>query len=522
MENFKKLGISDHCLYYLKRKGFKKPTKIQEITIPVLMKDNKDILAQAQTGTGKTAAFGLPLIEKVKNSGNIEALIIAPTRELVLQVCDEINSFSFKKDISIIPIYGGQSIDIQLKKLKKGASIVVGTPGRILDHLKRKTLDIGRIKYFILDEADEMLNMGFIEDIKEIFTYTPKDKRVLLFSATMPKKIKNLAIRYMKDPEFLKAENQITTDLTEQIYYEVDQFQKFDALCRLLDMNENFYGLVFCQTKIEVDKIANKLAISGYNAEALHGNLSQAQREKTLDLFRKKRVKILVATDVAARGIDINNLTHVINFSVPQNPEIYIHRIGRTGRAGKKGVAVTFVTQQEIGKMEIIKRKVNVEIKKKKFPGMKEIFHNRKNKINKEIKKYFNISNDFFKSWAEELIESNDDPVNVVKALLMKNFNNIFDEKKYSDLKKSSGNTKKKVRLFFSKGKNDGISRSKLINFISSKANISKKLIEKVDVFDNFSFITVPKIEAEIIIYTFKNIKNKKKPLVERAKSKIY
>ena len=363
MEEFLRLGISKKNLYQLKKKGFKKPTKIQKLTIPVLMDEKVDLIAQAQTGTGKTAAFGLPLLEKIKKNNKIQALILTPTRELAIQVCKEINSFSKDKNLLIIPVYGGQSIQLQFKKLKKNPSIVVGTPGRILDHLKRRNLNINEIKYFILDEADEMLNMGFIDDIEEILDYTPKRKRIFLFSATIPKRIKILAKKYMKNYKFIKANPKITTELTEQYFYKVKNRDKFKTLCKIIGKSENFYGLIFCHTKVEVKKINDKLINKGFNAGCLHGDLSQFQREKILNKFRKKFINILVATNVAARGIDIFNLTYVINYSLPQNPEIYIHRIGRTGRAGKRGIAITFVDNSELSKIEAFKKVSNSNIK---------------------------------------------------------------------------------------------------------------------------------------------------------------
>ena len=445
MENFKKLGLSEKNLYALSRKGFKKPTKIQELTIPVLLKENIDIIAQAQTGTGKTAAFGLPLIENIEDNGQIQALILAPTRELVLQVCDEINSLKGKKQLSIIPVYGGQSIDIQFKKLKKNVSVVVGTPGRILDHLKRKTLNISKIKYFILDEADEMLNMGFIDDIETIFNYSPKDKRVLLFSATMPERIKNLAANYMKKYKFIKASPKITTNLTEQIYYEVNERDKLELLCRIIDMNENFYSLIFCQTKVEVDKLANELINRGYSAEPLHGNLSQAQRERTLKKFRKKIINILVATDVAARGIDITDLTHVINYSVPQNPEIYIHRIGRTGRAGKNGKSITFVTRAEFRKFNFIKKINRCNIKKGNLPDLSQISEIKKNSINEKVLKNLKNYDKFFRNWARELL-INGDFEDILSSLLMVAFSKDF----YFNNNRNDNQTKK-VRKIINK-----------------------------------------------------------------------
>ena len=323
LEKFRILGLSENTLHALAKKGFEEPTPIQQKTIPILLKGEVDIIGQAQTGTGKTAAFGLPILEGIKEkSKNVQALILVPTRELAIQVSEELNSFKGEKRLQIVPIYGGQSIEEQLRRLKKGVDVVVGTPGRILDHLKRKSLKLESIAYLVLDEADEMLNMGFIDDVEKIIKNTGSQKRMLLFSATMPEKIISIAKKYMRNYEMIGVKKeQLTTNLTDQIYFEVAHSDKFDALCRIIDFEHEFYGLIFCRTKIDVDTIANKLMERGYDAEALHGDISQNQRELILNKFRKQRINILVATDVAARGIDIQNLTHVINYSLPQDPE---------------------------------------------------------------------------------------------------------------------------------------------------------------------------------------------------------
>jgi len=310
---FEHLGLSERVLDAVYKKGFEEPSSIQVLTIPVMLRNDTNIIAQAQTGTGKTAAFGLPLIEMI-NPGerSVQALIITPTRELAIQVSEEISSLKGDSGIQAIPIYGGQSIDQQLRRLKKGVHIVVGTPGRVIDHIKRKTLNLRDIKYLILDEADEMLNMGFIEDMEEIMKHTNPRKRTLLFSATMPSRIKALASKYMGNYEFITVEKQqLTTGLTEQIYYEVKASDKFEALCRIIDIEEDFYGLVFCRTKNDVDDVVSHLIERGYDADAIHGDISQSQREKTLNKFKKKRINVLVATDVAARGIDAVSYTHL-------------------------------------------------------------------------------------------------------------------------------------------------------------------------------------------------------------------
>jgi ATP-dependent RNA helicase DeaD len=346
MATFESLGLSDKTLKILERKGFEEPTPIQEKTIPAILEGEKDIVGQAQTGTGKTAAFGLPIIELIpEKSKAVQALVLTPTRELAIQVAEEINSLKGKKKLSIVPIYGGQSIELQLRSLRKGIDIVVGTPGRILDHLRRRTLKLQNISFLVLDEADEMLNMGFLEDVREIMDNTGPEKRTMLFSATMPREILQIAKKYMGEYDVMKVtKGQLTVSLTDQIYFEVSSADRFEALCRIIDIEEEFYGLVFCRTKIDVDTIANRLIERGYDADALHGDMSQGQREKILNKFKKHLLNVLVATDVAARGIDVQDLTHVINYSLPQDPESYVHRIGRTGRAGKEGNAITFIT----------------------------------------------------------------------------------------------------------------------------------------------------------------------------------
>jgi len=384
IERFKQLGLSEEVIEAISRKGFEEPTPIQTLTIPVMLRDDTNIIVQAQTGTGKTAAFGLPLIEMIEpKQRSVQAMIVTPTRELAIQVSEEINSLKGNTGIQVIPVYGGQSIDQQLRRLKKGVHIVVGTPGRVIDHLNRKTLNLRDIEYLILDEADEMLNMGFIEDVEEIMKHTNPRKRTLLFSATIPARIKTLAGKYMGSYEFITVEKQQpTVSLTEQIYYEVQSSDKFEALCRIIDIEEDFYGLVFCRTKNDVDEVTSHLIERGYDADFIHGDISQSQREKTLGRFKKKRINILIATDVAARGLDVNNMTHVINYSLPHDPESYVHRIGRTGRAGKEGTAITFITPNEYHKLMFIQRKAKTDIKKLKVPNVKDIYQckNQENK----------------------------------------------------------------------------------------------------------------------------------------------
>jgi len=522
LDKFKILGLSDNTLKALREKGFEVPTPIQEKIIPMLLKEEMDIVGQAQTGTGKTAAFGLPLIEKIKErTKTVQVIILTPTRELAIQISEEINSFKGNKKLQIVPIYGGQSIEQQLKKLREGVDIVVGTPGRVIDHIHRKSLNLGDISHFILDEADEMLNMGFIEDIEKILKNTNPEKRMLLFGATMPPEILSLAEKYMREYQFIKVEKQqLTSDLTAQIYFEIASSDKLEALCRIIDMEKEFYGLIFCKTKIEADHIATRLIHRGYNAEALHGDRSQYQRERILNKFKYHRVNILVATDVAARGIDIANLTHVINYSLPQDPESYVHRIGRTGRAGKEGTAITFVEPEEYRKLIYIIKMAKTHIKKQKLPEIKDIINIKISRIKAELAHILKSKNyhEYIKI-AQELLEENE-AEDVLAALLKYSFQDELEKKSYNKIKEVSIDKKGKARLFVALGKIDGMNPKKLVAFIKQQTEVNERKIEEIKVFDKFSFITVPFKEAEVILSIFKRNKKGKRPIIEKAKEK--
>ncbi|GAX59545.1 DNA/RNA helicase [Candidatus Scalindua japonica] len=522
LEKFKNLGLSDQTLKALKKKGFEEPTPIQEKSIPILLKGECDLIGQAQTGTGKTAAFGLPIIEQIKEkSKHTQVLILAPTRELAIQISDELNSLKGSRKLHIVPIYGGQSIDLQLRSLKKRVDIVVGTPGRVIDHIKRKSMNLQGVSHLVLDEADEMLNMGFLEDVEIIMNATNKEKITMLFSATMPKEILRIAKKYMKGYEFVAIKKeQLTANLTDQIYFEVSTGDKFDALCRIIDIEHDFYGLIFCRTKVDVDKIGRRLVERGYDADALHGDISQYQRETILNKFKRKRTNILVATDVAARGIDINDLTHVINFSLPQDPEYYVHRIGRTGRAGKEGTAITFVTPEEYRKLLFIKKITKADIRKEKIPNVKDIIDSKKKRIKTQLKNIIKgDKHGEYINMAQELLDEQD-PETIIAALLKHSYQDELSGKSYSEIKDISVDKAGTARLFVALGKSDAITRSKLLKLLEQKANIEEGKIDDVKIFDNFSFITVPFEDAEIILHVFKKEGKGKRPIVVRAKKK--
>jgi len=522
-KTFNDLGLSAKTLDAVNKKGFEEPTSIQTMTIPVMLRNDTNIIAQAQTGTGKTAAFGLPLIEMIHtDSKTVQALILVPTRELAIQVSEEINSLKGKKNIKIVPIYGGQSISQQLRRLKKGVHIVVGSPGRVIDHIKRKTLKLGKIQHLILDEADEMLNMGFIEDMEEIMKHTNPVKKTLLFSATIPGRIKELAHKYMDGYELLTVKKkQLTPNLTEQIYFEVKASDKFEALCRIIDIEDDFYGLVFCRTKSDVDSVAAHLIDRGYDAESIHGDISQAQRERTLGKFKNQRVNILVATDVAARGIDVNNLSHVINYSLPQEPESYVHRIGRTGRAGNEGTAITFITHSEYKRLMFIQRIAKTNIKRSKLPKVEDIIKAKKKKIYDDLTTILEDKVDTkYYNWAKKLLGDNN-PTEILAAILNYCFEEELNPDVYGKIKETGGTKEKrldkhgKTRLFAAIGKKDKINSKKLVELIMSKVSVRSKQISDIQVMDKFSFITVPFDKAEKIIGSFKEKGHK--PLITHA-----
>jgi len=520
MKSFEELGLSKDTLKTLKIKGFEEPSPIQEKTIPLILSGSEDIIGQAQTGTGKTAAFGLPLVELLKEkSKHVQALVLTPTRELAIQVAEEIHSLKGKKNLNIIPVYGGQSILLQLRSLKRGVDIVVGTPGRILDHLKRKSLNLKSITHLILDEADEMLNMGFLEDVEAIMSQTAEDKRTLLFSATMPKAILQIAKKYMNEYVILKmTKGELTSSRTEQIYFEVNEQNKFEALCRIIDVEEDFFGLVFCRTKVDVSRVANHLIERGYQADALHGDISQNLREDILNKFKKRKINILIATDVAARGIDVQDITHVINYSLPQDPEAYVHRIGRTGRAGKTGNAITFVTPSEYRKLQVIQRRAKTDIRREKLPRIKDIIKLKKKRIRSRLEDIIEtgVKEDYLQL-AQSLLETQESEY-LLGALLQDAFQGELDATSYRDIADTIVDKNGKTRLFVGFGKNSGLSRRKLIDVLKEHCHIASDKIHDIQIRDKFAFISLPFREAEQVLEYFKKNKNRSGVYITKAK----
>ena len=419
MTLFSELGLDRSSMRSIEKMGFEEASPIQAQTIPLAL-EGKDIIGQAQTGTGKTAAFGIPLMEKIDiKDENIQGIVVAPTRELAIQVSEELFKLGYGKRARVLAVYGGQDIDRQIRALKKKPHIIVGTPGRLLDHIKRKNIRLGDVKTVVLDEADEMLNMGFIEDIESILSNVPSERQTLLFSATMPDPIRKIAERFMQDPTLVRVKaKEMTVDRIEQFYVELRENEKFDTLARLLDIQTPELAIVFGRTKRRVDELSSALNIRGYMAEGIHGDLSQAKRLSVLKKFKEGSIDVLVATDVAARGLDISGVTHVYNFDIPQDPESYVHRIGRTGRAGKHGMAVTFVTPRERGQLRAVENTTKKRMEKMKTPTLTEALEGQQKAVTEKILSI--VENDdltLYQAQAEELMKKHS-AVDLVAAAL--------------------------------------------------------------------------------------------------------
>ena len=532
LKNFSELGLSNKTLKALAKKGFTEPTPIQKAAIPILLEGKKDVVGQALTGTGKTAAFALPIIESLScDSDCVKAIILTPTRELAMQVATEFDSLAENSKLKTVCVYGGQSIDIQIKVLRKGCDVIVGTPGRVIDLMNRGIIDLDYIEFAVLDEADEMLNMGFVEDIEYILETTPRDKKMLLFSATMPAPIMKIAENFMREYVIVnvnKNEN-TNTDLTEQIYYEVKRVDKFEALLRIIDAEIDMYAIVFCRTRNDVDELLDKLLAANIKADAIHGEISQMQRTRVINNFKTRKFNILLATDVAARGIDVKTLTHVINYSIPESTEIYVHRIGRTGRAGNAGTAITFVTPGENRRLAQIRKELNIRIEKCPLPNGEEIVQRKLSALDEIWER--TINNNHHKCYqyiASQMLEKYD-AVSLVSAILRTSYKNSLIAESYKTIGTPASNTdgakkakksKKEsrwdrdkedvARLFFGIGKNDGVGAKKLLDMIFDRTGIKSYMIGKVDCYDKFSYATVAESDADKIISAFKRAKGKK------------
>ncbi|MBN2867178.1 MAG: DEAD/DEAH box helicase [Flavobacteriaceae bacterium] len=519
MSTFQELGLDANLLQAISDLGFETPSEVQQKAIPLLLESERDLVALAQTGTGKTAAFGFPMLQKIDvNSRTTQGLILSPTRELCLQITNEMKAYGkHLKGLNVTAIYGGASITEQAREVKRGAQIIVATPGRMKDMIGRNLVDITKIQYAVLDEADEMLNMGFYDDINEILEDTPKDKNTWLFSATMPKEVARIAKDFMTEPLEVTVgnKNESTSNVTHE-YYLVNARDRYQALKRLADANPDIFSVIFCRTKRDTQKVAENLIEDGYSAGALHGDLSQNQRDLVMKSFRNNQIQMLVATDVAARGIDVDDITHVINYQLPDEIETYTHRSGRTGRAGKTGVSMVIVSKSEVRKIKSIERIIKRDFDKKDLPDGMQIcevqlmslankVHN--TEINHEIDAYLPSINEIFEDTSKD---------ELIKKFFSVEFSRFFNYyKKAKNLNVEAGSSQDNGRVssgdssryFINVGRKDGYDWMKLKDFLKEVLDLGRDDVFKVDVKETFSFFNTEKEHQEKVLAFFTDFK---------------
>jgi len=528
MSTFQDLGLNDNLLQAITDLGFTKPSEVQEKAIPILLESETDLVALAQTGTGKTAAFGFPMLEKIDiNSRTTQGLILSPTRELCLQITNEMKLYGkYCKGLNVVAVYGGSSITDQARDIKRGAQIIVATPGRMKDMIKRRLVDISKIQYSVLDEADEMLNMGFKEDITDILSHTPDDKNTWLFSATMPREVATIAKKFMNNPQEITVgnKNESTSQVSHE-YYLVNARDRYQALKRLSDANPDIFSVVFCRTKRDTQKVAENLIEDGYNAGALHGDLSQNQRDMVMKSFRNKQIQMLVATDVAARGIDVDDITHVINYQLPDEPEIYTHRSGRTGRAGKTGISMVIVSKSEVRKIKSIERIIKKQFEKKEIPDGADIcevqlmslankIHN--TEINHEIDKHLTSINELFADTEK------DELIKKFFSVEFTRFYNYYNKSKNLNIAEGSydrdggreggrefsrGGKNDSTRYFINVGGKDGFDWMKLKDFLKEQLGLGRDDVFKVETKESFSFFNTENEVKEKVLAHFTDFK---------------
>lgn len=533
---FEDLQINENIKKAVAEMGFEEPSPIQAKSIPVIL-EGRDVIGQAQTGTGKTAAFSIPILEMVDSSDkSLQAIVLCPTRELAIQVSQEIRKLAkYMHGIKALPIYGGQPIERQIKALKGGVQIIIGTPGRTIDHIKRRTLKTENVKMVVLDEADEMLDMGFREDIETILENVPDERQTTFFSATMPKAILELTKKYQNNPEHIKVvRKELTVENIKQYYIETRSSNKIEVLSRLIDVYNPKLSVVFCNTKKGADELVGELQGRGYFADALHGDLKQVQRDIVMDKFRNGTIDILVATDVAARGIDVDDVECVFNFDLPQDEEYYVHRIGRTGRAGREGISFSFVYGRDIRKMKDIERYTKSKLIKHPIPTVGDVEEKKVGAFFGEVKRVVEegkLSKQI--QWIENFCEEEETEYSVIDiaAALLKlamgeeEKEEIIEEKPKKSRKigktDETGAREGMVRLFINVGRKQRVQAKDILGAISGEAGISGKTIGTIDVYDKFTFVEVPKKKAKLVIEKMKNKKIKGNKLnIERANKK--
>lgn len=503
---FEELNIDERILRAIEDMGFEETSPIQTQAIPAVC-EGIDVVGQAQTGTGKTAAYTIPMLMKINPQiKKPQAIVLCPTRELAVQVAEEIRKLAkYMSDIKVLPVYGGQEIVRQIKSLKTGVQIIVGTPGRVMDHMRRKTVKFDNINMVILDEADEMLDMGFREDMETILTDTPQDRQTVMFSATMPKAIMDIARNFQNDAKVIKVvRKELTVSNIEQFYYEVRPKNKTEVLCRLIDIYNPRLSVVFCNTKRQVDELISELKGRGYFADGIHGDMKQQQRDRVMDDFRSGKVDILIATDVAARGIDVDDVDMVFNYDIPQDEEYYVHRIGRTGRAGRSGMALSFISGKEVYKLKDIERYCKTKILAKPVPSLDDVKNTKVDNMFEKIKQTIEEGGltDMVNLVEEHVNQEEYTSMDMAAALLKMLIGDTLEredevENFHFDIDKDDS---RMVRLFINIGKKDKIKPSNILGAIAGESGMPGKLVGAIDMMDNYTFVDVPAIHAEKVL----------------------
>ena len=503
---FDELNIDERILRAIEDMGFEETSPIQTQAIPAVC-EGIDVVGQAQTGTGKTAAYTIPMLMKIDPQiKKPQAIVLCPTRELAVQVAEEIRKLAkYMSDIKVLPVYGGQEIVRQIKSLKTGVQIIVGTPGRVMDHMRRKTVKFDNINMVILEEADEMLDMGFREDMETILTETPEDRQTVMFSATMPKAIMDIARNFQKDARIIKVvRKELTVSNIEQFYYEVRPKNKTEVLCRLIDIYNPRLSVVFCNTKRQVDELISELKGRGYFADGIHGDMKQQQRDRVMDDFRSGKVDILIATDVAARGIDVDDVDMVFNYDIPQDEEYYVHRIGRTGRAGRSGMALSFISGKEVYKLKDIERYCKTKILAKPVPSLDDVKNTKLDNMFDKIRQTIEEGGltDMVNLVEEHVNQEEYTSMDMAAALLKMLIGDTLDredevEEFHFDTDKDDS---RMVRLFINIGKKDKIKPANILGAIAGESGMPGKLVGAIDMMDNYTFVDVPAIHAEKIL----------------------
>ena len=522
MKSFEALGLSGELVGAIHQLGFETPTPIQEKAIPILLQGDTDLVGLAQTGTGKTAAFGLPLIQLVDERNRAtQALIVAPTRELSVQITSDLERFMVKvKRLNIVTVYGGASISDQIRKIRQGAQIIVATPGRLIDLLSRKVVDLTHIQFVVLDEADEMLNMGFKEDIDEILSTTPDSKKVWLFSATMPREVREIASNYMTNPKELTMEGrQSGNENIDHQFAVVDERDKYLALKRFVDYTPDIFGVIFCRTKMDTQRIAEHLIKDGYNADPLHGDLTQVQRDRVMKNFKDKTLQLLVATDVAARGIDVNNITHVIHMNMPDEMEFYTHRSGRTARAGKKGISLAIVSKKEVGRISMVEKMLKRKFTKVQVPTGEEVCQQKIVGLVHKVRTV-EVNEEEIDTFLPEVYHELKDlsKEDIIKRFASIEFNrfleyyrdardlNKSEKRSYIDDGGSDSSFSSGDRIFINVGKMDGLETGTLLGLICDYGDVSKDKIGKIDLKGAYSFFEIGKEFTNQVMKGFEGV----------------